>query len=96
MRKEDLLVWVIKLITPKADAVVKHIVPIITSKSTLTCTNCGKTGHSMETSHNMKREALVVPIVIIKFTEHVTRTKTQPIKLGKIHVRYPYIIYSNI
>ncbi len=42
------------LTTPKANVVFKPIVPIGTVKSTLTCTNCGKTSHSMETYHNKK------------------------------------------
>jgi hypothetical protein len=56
------------LTTPKVNVVVKHVVPIVVIKSTLTCINCGKTGHSMEIYHNMKRKVLVMPIVIIKST----------------------------
>jgi hypothetical protein len=37
------------LITPKANIVVKHVVLVIITKSTLTYTNCGKIGRSMET-----------------------------------------------
>jgi hypothetical protein len=32
----------VQLTTPKANVVVKLVVPIITIRSTLTCTNCGK------------------------------------------------------
>jgi hypothetical protein len=42
------------LTTPEANVVVNLVVSIITVKSTLTCTNCGETGHSMETYHNKK------------------------------------------
>jgi hypothetical protein len=43
------------LTTPEANIVVKPIIPIVTAKSTLTCTNCGKIGHSMETNHKRKK-----------------------------------------
>jgi len=56
------------LITPKANIIVKLIVPIVTTKSTLTCTNYGKTDHSVETYHYRKKEVLVVPTTIIKST----------------------------
>jgi hypothetical protein len=41
----------------------------IIAKSTLTCTNYGKTGHSMEFYHNMKKEVPIVPTVIVKSIE---------------------------
>ncbi len=44
------------LTTLEADVVVKPIVPIVTTKSTLTYTNYSKTSHSMETCHNMKKK----------------------------------------
>jgi hypothetical protein len=84
------------LTTLKVNVVVKHVVTIVTVKSTLTYTNCGETGHSVETCHNMKREILVVLIVKIKFTKPIVGTKTQPVKSRKILARYPYIICSNI
>jgi hypothetical protein len=84
------------LITPKPNVVVKLVVPIVTAKSTLTCTNCGKIDHSMETCHNIKREVPIVPTRIIKSTELVIGTKTQPVKSGKLLVHYPYIICSII
>jgi len=37
-----------------------------------------------------------VPTTTIKFIELVARIKIQLIKSGKLHVRYPYIIYSNV
>jgi hypothetical protein len=37
---------------------------------------------------------LVIPTVIVKSIEHVTKTKSQLIKLVRIHVRYPCIICS--
>jgi hypothetical protein len=65
-------------------------------EATLTCTNCGKIGHSVETYHNRKREVPVVPIVTIEYIKPIARTKTQPIKLKKIPIRYPCIISYNI
>jgi hypothetical protein len=44
------------LTTPKANAVVKLVILVITAKLALTCTNYGKTGHSVETYHNMKKK----------------------------------------
>jgi hypothetical protein len=84
------------LTTLETNAIVKHVVLVVTTKSTLTCTNCGKTGHSMETYHNRKREVIVVPAAIVKSTKHVARTKTQPIKSGKIPIHYPCIIYFSV
>jgi hypothetical protein len=81
------------LTTPKANIVVKHVVHVVTTKSTLTYTNCDKIGHLVETCHNMKRKVLGVPIIIVESTKHVTRTKTQLVNLGRIHVCYPYIVY---
>jgi hypothetical protein len=75
---------------------VKPIVPVVITKSTLTCTNCGKINHLMETYHNKKREVPVVPIAIVKSTKPIARTKTQLIKLGKILVHYPYIICFSV
>jgi hypothetical protein len=72
----------------------RHIVFVIT-KSTLTCTNCSKTCHSLRTCHNKKKNILVVPITTIKSIEPVIKTKTQLVKLGIIHVCYPYIICFN-
>jgi hypothetical protein len=69
------------------------IVVLVTTKLTLTCTNCGKTGRSADTCHNKKRKVPVVLIAIVKSIKHVARIKTQLVKSGKIHVRYPYIIY---
>jgi predicted RNA-binding Zn-ribbon protein involved in translation (DUF1610 family) len=43
------------LTTPEANIVVKLVVPVVTTKLTFTCTNCGKTGHSIETCHNKKK-----------------------------------------
>jgi hypothetical protein len=40
------------LTTPKANTLVKPIIPIVTANSTLTCTNCGKIDHSIKTYHN--------------------------------------------
>ncbi len=78
----------ILLTTLKVNAGVKPITPIMTTKSTLTCTNCGKTGHLVETYHNRKREIPIVPTITIKSIKLV--------KSRKIFVHYPYIIFSNI
>ncbi len=43
------------LTTPKANVGVKPLILAITTKSTLTCTNCGNISHSMETCHNKKK-----------------------------------------
>jgi hypothetical protein len=40
------------LATSKVNARVKLVLPIVTSKSTFTCTNCGKISHLVETCHN--------------------------------------------
>jgi len=84
------------LITIEANAIVKHVVLTITAKSTLTCTNCGKTGHSVETCENTKKEVLLVPTTMVKSTKLVAGTKTQLVKSRKIYVCYPCIIYSSI
>jgi hypothetical protein len=83
------------LTTLEANTVVEHVVHVVTIQSTLTCTNYGKINHSMATCHNRKIEVLVILTITIKSIEHVAKTKTQPVKLGRIHVRYPYIICSN-
>ncbi len=44
------------LTTPKTNIEVKPIILVVTSKSTLTCTNCGKINHLVETRHNRKRK----------------------------------------
>jgi len=56
------------LTTPKANVRIKPIVFAMITKLTLTCTNCGKIGHLVETCHNIKKEVLVVPISIVKST----------------------------
>ncbi len=56
------------LTTPEANIIIKLVVPIVIAKSTLTCTNCGKTDHSVETCHNKKKKVLVVPTTIVKST----------------------------
>jgi hypothetical protein len=61
------LSYIVLLTTPEANVLVKPIVLIIIVKSTLTCTSCGKTNHSVETCHNRKREVQVVPTVTVKF-----------------------------
>jgi hypothetical protein len=68
----------------------------VTVRSTLTYTNCGKTNHLVETYHDRKEKVLVMPTIIVKSMEPIARIKTQLIKLGKIHVHYPYIICSKV
>ncbi len=43
------------LTTREANVGVKLLILAITTKSTLTCTNCGNISHSMETCHNKKK-----------------------------------------
>jgi hypothetical protein len=76
------------LTTLKANARVKPIVPIVTVKSTLTCTNCGKTSHLVETYNNKKIEIPVMLTITIK-SINLVRSR-------KILVHYPYIICFNI
>ncbi len=47
----------------------------------------------METCHNRKRELPVVPTTIVKSITPIASTKTQLVKLQKIHVCYPCVIY---
>jgi iron-sulfur cluster repair protein YtfE (RIC family) len=65
----------ILLTTLKVNAKVKLVVPTVTIKSTLTCTNCGKISHLVETYHNRKREVLVVPTTTVKSIEPILGTK---------------------
>jgi uncharacterized membrane protein len=41
--------------TLEVNIIIKHVILTIIAKSTLTCTNCGKTNHSMETYHSRKK-----------------------------------------
>jgi hypothetical protein len=50
----------------------------------------------METCRNRKRKVPIVPIATIKSIKPIARPKTQHVKLGKIHVHYPYIICYSI
>ncbi len=67
----------------EANVGVKYIIPDVTAKSALTCTNYGKTNHSVETCHNGIREVLVVPTTIVKSMKPIIETKTQHVKSGK-------------
>jgi hypothetical protein len=84
------------LITLEANIVTKHVAPILIAKSSLTCTNCSKTSHTLETYHNKKREVLVAPTTIMRSTKLVAKTKTQPSKLGRIPIHYPCIICYSV
>jgi len=68
------------LITLEANARVKHVVLVVTTKSTFTCTNYSKTSHLMEIYNNNKKQVTIVATIIVKFTELVVRTKTQLVK----------------
>jgi hypothetical protein len=59
------------LTTPKVNIVVKPIIHVITIKSALTCTNCGKTNHLVKTCHNKKIEVPFVPTAIVKSTKPI-------------------------
>ncbi len=84
------------LTTLEANTVVKHVIPIVTTKLALTCTNCRKTGHILKTCNNRKRDVPIVPTTTVKSTKLIAEIKTQPAKSGRILVCYPYIIYSNV
>jgi hypothetical protein len=40
------------LTTPNISIITKHVVFVVTTKSTTIYINCGKIGHILETSHN--------------------------------------------
>jgi hypothetical protein len=84
------------LITLEVNTMVKPTIPIVTTKLALTCTNCDKIGHLVETYHNLKRMVAIVPTATMESIELVAGTKTQPGKLGKIHVHCPYIIWYSV
>ncbi len=84
------------LTTPKANTIVKPIIHVVITKSTLTCAKCGKTGHTLETCHNKKRDVPIVPTTAVKSTKFVVETKTELAKSGRILVHYPCVIYSNV
>jgi hypothetical protein len=84
------------LTTPKANVLVKPIVPIVIAKSTLTYTDCGKTCHILQTCHNHKWKVPVSPTTKINYIELVVGTNAQPIKLVRILLHYPHIIYSSV
>jgi hypothetical protein len=84
------------LTTQESNVGVKLVIAIMIAKSTLTCTNCGEIGHSVETCHNRKRKLPIVLTVIIKSIKHVVGIKIQLVKSRKILVHYPYIICFNV
>jgi hypothetical protein len=84
------------LTTPEVITRFKYVVHAVIAKSTLTCTNCGKTNHLMETCHNRKKEVPFVPTTIMKSMKCAVGAKTQPIQSRKIHVHYPCIICFSI
>jgi hypothetical protein len=53
------------LTTPEPNVIIKPIIPIVIVKSTLTCIDCGKTDHLVETCHNKKKKVQVVPTTTI-------------------------------
>jgi len=67
----------VTLSTLKANIVLIHVVLVVTTKSSLTCTNCGKTCHTFETYHNKKIEVPVVLIAIVKSVKPIAKTKMQ-------------------
>jgi hypothetical protein len=84
------------LTTPKANVIVKPIVFIIIAKYTLTYTNCGKTCHILETCHNQKWKVPVSLTTTINYIKLVVGTNAQPIKLVRIPLHCPHIIYSSV
>ncbi len=84
------------LTTPKPNTIAKHVVFVVTTKSSLTCANCGKIGHTFETCHNKKIEVPIVPTAIIKSIKPITKTKPLLVKLVRIPICYPCIIYYSL
>jgi hypothetical protein len=78
------------------NVVIKPIVPVDSTKSTITCTNYGKIGDLIETYHNRKREMPIACIVPIKSIEPIVGVTVQAIKPFRIPLRYPCTICSNI
>ncbi len=76
----------VPLTTLEVNIVAKHVVPIVTAKSLLTYTNCGKIGHTLETCHNRKIEVTILLTTTVKSIKLVTKTKTQPTKSIKIPI----------
>ncbi len=63
-----------------------HQVFVAIAKLVSTYINCGKTGHTLETCHNLERKISVVPTTTIKFTKLVTQTKKQLVKFVRIPI----------
>jgi hypothetical protein len=80
----------------KFKLVAQPIVTYTTSKQQLTCLNCGKMVHAKETCDNKKREELAVLVVPTKVAKLVTKVIAQPVKLARMPLRYPCIIYYNL
>ncbi len=59
------------LITLEVNTMVKPTIIVVATKLTLTCTNCDKIGHLVETYHNMKRKVAIVPTATMKSIELV-------------------------
>jgi len=71
--------------TPEANVRVKFLILAMSTKSALTCTNCGNISHSMKACHNKKKKGPTVPTIIVKSIDPIARTKTQLVKSRKIH-----------
>jgi hypothetical protein len=62
------------LTTREGNVVIKLVIMVVIAKSSLTCTNSGKTSHSLETCHNRKKEVPVVPTAIVTSIELIVKT----------------------
>jgi hypothetical protein len=54
------------LTTQEANIVAKLVILVAITKLALTCSNCGKTCHTFETCHNIKKDVIIILIVVIK------------------------------
>ncbi len=52
-------------------------------------------GHVKKTNHNRKREKSTSPIVPTKIVKSIVEGIAQLVKLTRVPLRYPYIIYSS-
>ncbi len=67
------------LTTLEVNTIVKPVVHV-TTKSTSTCTNCGKIGHTLDICHKQKKKVWLVPTITISSMEPIAKTKSQHIK----------------
>jgi hypothetical protein len=78
------------LITLEVNTIVKPIVFVVTTKSSLIYANCGKACHTFETYHNKKKKVPVILTTIIKSIDTITKTK--PNLLNQL--KYMFVILA--